>query len=493
LTIQEGTRFTASCDTCSVLVAAGGKIISGGTIAEVGPAGKYLSVYQNGSVALSADSCVVAPTSNNSSYGINMSGGYTTLRDCRFINVGFGISVRDLGLVTSGSMTAWGKNRIHAVLIGLLTAFDGDIEFGVDDSWAHHSAPGKWGKLNSVNVESSQWSYHAWNGNPMLSIYADSCYWSIGNPPAWTSTPKRYGAVSMRDTIKTDPIPFTRTGVVFSKAMSTQTAPPPPTRLKILLMRAAMTGNPQRVRNEISSFVRQSWSAADMTEMKDAARYCKEFSFNDLRDSIKVMLLNRQDLSSKLLFSDLAVEDSSYSDAAQVLDSYSFAGSADLLSRALLRKAIIHPLTGPGGYVRGLAACDSLKVIGGNDPVYTDFIELYPKLFSRLRHQERTSAPKRMDQRIIEHSLPEGIDVWPNYPNPFSDVTSFTFKLGEDKHVRLAIYDAMGREVAVITDADYQRGVHSAVLRSGDLPNGLYFYRLTTDEGVIQRKMLLMR
>ena len=51
----------------------------------------------------------------------------------------------------------------------------------------------------------------------------------------------------------------------------------------------------------------------------------------------------------------------------------------------------------------------------------------------------------------------------------------------------------MGREVAVVTDADYQRGVHSAVLRGGDLPSGLYFYRLTTDDGVIQRKMLLMR
>ena len=227
--------------------------------------------------------------------------------------------------------------------------------------------------------------------------------------------------------------------------------------------------------------------------MKDAARYCKEFNFNDLRDSIKVMLLNRQDLSSKLLFSDLAVEDSGYADAAEVLDNYSFAGSADLLSRALLRKAVIHPLTGPGGYVRGLAACDSLKAIGGNDPVYADFIELYPKLFSGLHHQSGQAIPKRTEKRLLGYVLPSGIDVWPNYPNPFSDVTSFTFILGEDKHVRLSVYDAIGREVAVIADADYQRGVHSAVLRSGDLPSGLYFYRLITDDGVIQRKMLLMR
>ncbi|MFZ1728769.1 MAG: T9SS type A sorting domain-containing protein, partial [Bacteroidota bacterium] len=96
-------------------------------------------------------------------------------------------------------------------------------------------------------------------------------------------------------------------------------------------------------------------------------------------------------------------------------------------------------------------------------------------------------------QHLIDRVLPTGIEVWPNYPNPFADITSFTFKLGEATHVRLGVFDAMGREVAVITDADYERGVHSAVLHSGDLPNGLYFYRLITDAGVIQRKMLLMR
>jgi hypothetical protein len=421
-----------------------------------------------------------------------MSGGYTNLRECRLFNLGCGISARDLGLVTSGSMTAWGKNRIRAVSTGLLATSDATIEFGVDDYFAHHYTIGKWGKLNSINVEYPQWGYHAWNGNAILNIYADSSYWSTGSPPAWTPSPKTYGVVSTLDPLPVDPIPFTGANSVFSK--TTASSPPPPvTRLKILLMRAAAALNAQHVRNEVSTFIRQFWSSADVSDMSDAARYCKEYGLEDLRDSIKVLLLSRQDLVSKLLFSDLAVEDSMFSEAAEALDSYSFAGSPELLSRALIRKAMVHPLTEQGGYVRGLAALDSLHSIVGNDPVYTDFIALYPKLFSGLQHRAEQVLPKRTSTRYFDRILPTSIDVWPNYPNPFADITSFTFKLGEATHVSLAVYDAMGREVAVVTDADFDRGVYSAVLHSGSLPNGLYFYRLTTGAGVIQRKMMLVR
>ncbi len=87
----------------------------------------------------------------------------------------------------------------------------------------------------------------------------------------------------------------------------------------------------------------------------------------------------------------------------------------------------------------------------------------------------------------------DGIALQQNSPNPFRDVTSIPFTLGMAAHVRLTVHDVMGREVAVLTDADYTRGAHSVVLRGADLPGGLYFCRLVSDEGVVQRKMLLLR
>jgi hypothetical protein len=87
----------------------------------------------------------------------------------------------------------------------------------------------------------------------------------------------------------------------------------------------------------------------------------------------------------------------------------------------------------------------------------------------------------------------EGMTLYQNYPNPFKYNTTVTFALGDAANVRLTVHDALGREVASITDGQYEKGNHSFSLRSGALPNGLYFYRLTTTQGVLQQKMLLMR
>jgi len=134
---------------------------------------------------------------------------------------------------------------------------------------------------------------------------------------------------------------------------------------------------------------------------------------------------------------------------------------------------------------------DTLRAL--NDSTLLRFLDLYPMLFSRLSMPEPSTSPKASRVGLIERNMPNTITLWPNYPNPFRDVTSFTFKLGDATHVRLSVHDAMGREVAVLTNADYNRGVHSVVLQSAHLPSGLYFYRFSTDGGIIQRKMILVR
>jgi hypothetical protein len=247
------------------------------------------------------------------------------------------------------------------------------------------------------------------------------------------------------------------------------------------------------LRQALSTMMNDPGTAPTVVDLKEAAFWTKRYALEDLRDTLFTILLSRPDMESKLLAADMAIADSLFDDAVSILDAYSFAGNPTLFARALLRKAVAHPLTGNGGYVRGVLVLDSARVLLGADPRYRRFIELYPILFSGLTHTQGSVIPKQPERPLLERILPTGIDVWPNYPNPFTNITSFTFKLCEDTHVRLAVYDAMGREVAVVTDTDYNRGVHSTVLRSVDLPSGLYFYRLTTDEGVIQRKMLLMR
>ncbi|MGD8719800.1 MAG: T9SS type A sorting domain-containing protein [Candidatus Zixiibacteriota bacterium] len=77
-----------------------------------------------------------------------------------------------------------------------------------------------------------------------------------------------------------------------------------------------------------------------------------------------------------------------------------------------------------------------------------------------------------------------------NAPNPVRDFTTFSFDLTEASDVRLVIYDAAGRRVAVPAEGRYGAGPH-AVNFHNDLPPGVYVYRLEAGENDAARKMVV--
>jgi hypothetical protein len=93
----------------------------------------------------------------------------------------------------------------------------------------------------------------------------------------------------------------------------------------------------------------------------------------------------------------------------------------------------------------------------------------------------------------VEQELPDGYVLTQNYPNPFNPVTTIGFALPETGRVRLAVYDGLGREVALLVDGTLEAGHHEARFDAMDLPTGAYLYRLTTDKGAIARTLVLMK
>ncbi len=89
--------------------------------------------------------------------------------------------------------------------------------------------------------------------------------------------------------------------------------------------------------------------------------------------------------------------------------------------------------------------------------------------------------------------LPESVGLDQNYPNPFNPETSIRFALPRTGHVRLAVYDVVGREVAVLVDGVRAPGTHTEIFKTPDLPTGMYVYVLSTSETVLTRKMLLVK
>ncbi|MGE5401108.1 MAG: T9SS type A sorting domain-containing protein [Ignavibacteriales bacterium] len=83
-----------------------------------------------------------------------------------------------------------------------------------------------------------------------------------------------------------------------------------------------------------------------------------------------------------------------------------------------------------------------------------------------------------------------------NYPNPFNPGTVISYQLPVFSHVRLAVYDVLGREIAVLFEGDRAAGIYSYHLNANEhsLTSGVYFYRLSADGQVMEtRKMVLLK
>jgi len=105
--------------------------------------------------------------------------------------------------------------------------------------------------------------------------------------------------------------------------------------------------------------------------------------------------------------------------------------------------------------------------------------------------------------------VPTSIVLEQNYPNPFNPVTTIGFRVpgfglqnpGSDTrdpepgtlHVRLAVYDLLGREVAVLVDERKASGSYEVKFDGNELSSGVYLYRIQAGDFVQTRKLLLLR
>ena len=87
----------------------------------------------------------------------------------------------------------------------------------------------------------------------------------------------------------------------------------------------------------------------------------------------------------------------------------------------------------------------------------------------------------------------------PGFPNPFNPTTTIAFEVGEAGQVHLGVYDVAGRLVRTLVDDVRQPDLIHRVTWDGhgndgaDLASGLYFYRLTANDAVHTRKVVLLK
>lgn len=94
----------------------------------------------------------------------------------------------------------------------------------------------------------------------------------------------------------------------------------------------------------------------------------------------------------------------------------------------------------------------------------------------------------------------EKFTLSPNYPNPFNPETTIEFSIPNRQHVRIVVYDLLGKEIRTLMDKPFPAGTHQTRWDGLDkyafkAASGVYFYRVTIGNGKeqVMRKMMLIR
>ena len=97
--------------------------------------------------------------------------------------------------------------------------------------------------------------------------------------------------------------------------------------------------------------------------------------------------------------------------------------------------------------------------------------------------------------------LPSRFLLEQNYPNPFNPNTTIKYQIpsqGRNDNfsnlmsVRLVVYDVLGKEVATLINKKQKPGYYEVLWNPIDLSSGVYFYKLSTENGFSQTKKLVL-
>jgi hypothetical protein len=94
---------------------------------------------------------------------------------------------------------------------------------------------------------------------------------------------------------------------------------------------------------------------------------------------------------------------------------------------------------------------------------------------------------------IISNTVPTEFLLSQNYPNPFNPTTRIIYDLPNNSFVKLIVFDITGKEIETLVNEKQPAGTYEATFNASRYPSGAYFYKLTTDNFIETKIMLLLR
>jgi hypothetical protein len=88
---------------------------------------------------------------------------------------------------------------------------------------------------------------------------------------------------------------------------------------------------------------------------------------------------------------------------------------------------------------------------------------------------------------------PSHVVILQNYPNPFNSSTMIRFVAPDYQHVRISLYDLLGKEISVLMDGIKTPDKSSVPWDASMFPSGVYIARIQSESSIQTSKILLIR
>lgn len=93
----------------------------------------------------------------------------------------------------------------------------------------------------------------------------------------------------------------------------------------------------------------------------------------------------------------------------------------------------------------------------------------------------------------VGFDIPTAFSLGQNYPNPFNPATTINYRIPEISNVELSVVDILGNRVALLVNEVKAAGNYDVTFDASNLPSGVYFYQIKTDNYTNIKKMMLLK
>ena len=103
------------------------------------------------------------------------------------------------------------------------------------------------------------------------------------------------------------------------------------------------------------------------------------------------------------------------------------------------------------------------------------------------------SFTTKTNTSVQKDSSPNTFYLISAYPNPFNPTTTIEYTLEKYSNVKIVIYDIIGNLVTTLINGEMNPGTHKILFNANNLPSGIYFSQIQTNNVIKTIKLLLTK